>query len=521
MLIQLLFANTGHFALTIFGSFVFFAAGLLYFDSWQVNKRKKNLLFRGAGFFLLALVTLVHATTFEIPLLIFFMQLLKISGLILILFSLIDEPILHLPQKNKLALFIPTTISVFSLSLIPLSAALMLLISATYFRKAKEGFEKQLKPAFIAFLFLGISEILQIFFFWSDTLNVFWSKILAPYGPVWNISHVFEFVGILILFIWVWGYIRFRLQIQLFVLSVALSMFLFLTTTTFYTFLLLHNLETDTLSHLRTDVRVIQYAIERQEAEALAISLAVAENPDIKKAFLNKNQNDLYNLTSNLMLSYNTNVLAVLNDKGRVIMRGEDRESIGDTLIFDPTVISALKGQRLATVISLEGAIAPRIQIKATAPLYENSNLQGAISTGFWIDSSFVDGVKAVTGLDVAVFGGNKRAATTFVAPDGKTRFIASLETNPLILDTVLNQGKIFVGAEDILNRPYYTAYAPLKTYHDKTIGMLFVGKLQTELFDIAQRSIQLTLLGSAMLIALSLIPAYLFSRFLEEHLEA
>lgn len=528
MLYQLLLSNTLYFALTLLGAFTFFSAGLLFFDSWQVDRHKKTPLVRAVGFFLLAFVYVYYATSQDIEVITFIAQLLKISGLILISISLIGEPLLHAPKKDNqsagktgMALVVPFALPSLFYSLIPMSAVLMLIIAATYLRKATEGLDKQLKPAFLAFLLLGISEFLRIGFFWSGTPVVFWSKALAEFGPLWSITHFVEFLGILTLSIWVWGYVRFRLQIQLFVMIAALTIILFLFTTVLFTFLLLRNLESDTFSHLKTDVRVIQYAVERQEAEALAVATAVAENPDVKKAFSDKNLNDLYILTSKLMVSYNTNVLAVTDVTGRVIMRGEDKESVGDTLIFDPTVVNATKGHRLSTVVSLEGAIAPRIQIKASVPIREEASISGAVSTGFWVDSAFVDGVKNITGLEVSIFGNNKRAATTFIEPDGKTRFTGTLETNKNILAKVLEKGEIYVGAENIFNRPYYTAYAPLKAYPDKTIGMLFVGKLQTELFDTAQKSIRLTFLGSVILMLIFIIPAFLLSRYIKEHLEA
>jgi sensor histidine kinase regulating citrate/malate metabolism len=285
--------------------------------------------------------------------------------------------------------------------------------------------------------------------------------------------------------------------------------------------LLLKNLENDALSHLKTDVRVVQYTIERLQTVALSTATSIADNADVKKAAFSVNKKDLFSVTSKLLLSYNINILAVTDTAGKVMMRGEDKDSVGDTLIFDPTVKSALAGKKLATVVSLPGAIAPRIQIKAASPMYNGASVSGVISTGFWLDSAFVDGVKEITGLDVTVFGDNKRAATTFVAPDGKSRFIGTLETNENILSKVLTKGDIYVGTATVLSQPYYTAYAPLKTVGDKPIGMLFVGKPQTTLFDAARTSINTTFLGSVILILFSLVPAYFFSRFLKEQAEA
>ena len=77
------------------------------------------------------------------------------------------------------------------------------------------------------------------------------------------------------------------------------------------------------------------------------------------------------------------------------------------------------------------------------------------------------------------------------------------------------------MGSAQVLNQPYYTAYAPLKTYDKQTIGMLFVGQRQDTLIDTAKRSINLTFLGSIALMVISLIPAYFFSRFLAKQVEA
>ena len=522
MLSQLLFFNTGHFALSIFTAFVFFAAALLFLDSWQLDKHKKTQLLRSVGFFLLALASALHATSINASLLITVLQVLKVFGLILILISLVKEPILHKPGKGKLAIFFPLSLPAFSLSLIPLSFVLMLYIAIWYFRRLTEGLDKQLKSASIAFFLLSLGEFLRISSAWAATSNVFWSKLLADYSLIWNLERLFEGAGIVILALWVFGYIRFRLQIELFVVTFASTLIIFLATTFFFTFILLKNLEGDALSHLKTDVNVLQYALDRLELETLSHARAVAQDSDFKQAFTSDSA-ELYTITSNFMLLQNTNFLDVASSSGEIVIRAEDKERKGDNVSHDPTIKSALTGVPLATIVSKEGITHPQVLVKAAVPIRkENSaNVQGVVATGFVIDSAFVDEVKDITGLDAAVFGGNKRAATTFVAPDGKSRFVGTLETNKNILKKVLEKGEVYVGSSNVLNQPYYTAYAPLKTYGGKPIGMLYVGKPQVSLYKTAQKSIELTFLGSVILMILSIIPAYFLARYMREHLEA
>ncbi len=511
---QLLFANI-HFTISVIGVLVFLATALLYFDSWKVSTKKKTPLLRSIGFFLLAGSAALHATSVDLPSLIFFLQIIKIVGLGFILISLAEEPILHKPVHNLM--LIPLPFALLQSSLMPLSAVLYLLIALTYLRKASEGLERQLRPAGFAFLLLAISELMNITFYWKDTPVVFVSQLLAEYGTVSLIAHLFELSGLIILGIWTWGYIRFRLQIQLFTVTIAMSFLIFVVTTFFFTFLLLRNLEENTLSSLKVDVNVMHYALERLQSEALADARSVAQDTGIIDAFSKSDSDSLYQKTSTIMLSQNTSFLQIVSPTGEVMMRAEDRESIGDNQKEDPIIKSALGGKQLATVVHNEGTLAPVVHVKAAVPLGNG----GAVVTGFTVDNAFVDGVKDITELDVAVFGNDTRAATTFVAADGKSRFVGTKETNQKIINTVLKDKKDFSGTAQILNQPYYTVYSPIRTLEDKVIGMLFVGKLQTTLIATAKKSIELTFLGSILLMMLSVVPAYFLAKYMQEHAEA
>lgn len=525
MLIQLLFSTTADFALTVLGAFVFFSAGLLYFDSWHVNKKKAAPLYRSIGFILLAIVYILKATSIDHQIIIALTQVLKVLGLSIILISLVKETILHIPKRLKTAIMIPFILPAFSYALIPLSAILFLLISLTYFRKAKEGLEKQLMPASISFLFLGLSEIISISFFWSDLPVVFWSRLLSQFGIVWNIEQGLELLGIIILFIWIWGYIRFRIQIQLFVVTIGITIVLFLTTTILFTFLLLRNLEADALSHLQTDLRVLQYSLDSLKEKTLAHAQAIAQDSSIQQALLNNDTNTLYAQTADYLIAQKTSTLVITSTSGEVVMRAEDKDRTNDNISSDPLIQSALEGKETAAISYKEGITVPEIAVMAAVPIKEGQRSRGKIIgvalTGFTVDSAFVDGVKAVTGLDTTIFGKDKRAATTFIAENGKSRFVGTLETNPNVLEKVLKNGKEYTGKGQVLNQPYYTAYSPLKSADDKIIGMLFIGKSQNTLTSAAKQSISLTFIGSVILLVLSLIPSYFFSRFLKDNLEA
>lgn len=521
MLFRFLFSNIG-FTISVFSAFVFFITGWLYFDSSSVEKDKRNLIARSIGFFLLALSSAADATLVSSGSFLLAAQWMEIIGLIVIAIDLLGEPMLSLPSKKKVLIFFPI-FSIFTsfFSLIPFAALLYLFIAVILIKDVVLSYEKQLKPVYWAFIFLAIAKAASIGFLWKDTTDVFLSNFLADFGTLWTTVHFIELIGLVILAKWTLGYIRFRLASQLFISTVSASLLIFLVTTIFFTFLLLGNVEQDALAHLRTDVKVLQYAMERQQKEALSDVQSISQNSVFINAFERKDKKELLRVTSNYLIAQGTSFLAVTDKEGNVLVRAEDKEKTGDNIGFDPVVRSALSGQKLSTVTVSSGVFLPLVEIKAATPIVIGGKVEGVVATGFLVDEAFVDGVKNITGLDVTVFAARKRAATTFLLPDGKSRAVGTIESNPKVISKVLEQGEIFLGPSQVFNQSYYTAYAPLKTNGDKTIGMLFVGKQQTELIKAANRSLELTFLGSIILMIVSIFPAYYISKYMQDQVSA
>lgn len=522
MIFRLLLFNTMDFAIYVLGAFVLFSVGLLFFDSWKLNKQKKAPFIRSIGFFLLAAVYAFYASTINVPSLLAIVQIVKVIALLIIFISVVMEPVLHKPANESVALVLPFALLDLNTALVPFSSVLFLGICLWYLWRSTTGFEKQLRPMVIGIFFLAVSEIVKISFFWSDTSNVFWSKILAVHSWIWNAHMVLQFIGFVIIGLWAWGYIRFKLRNQLFITISATIFTVFLVTTFLFSYLLLRNLENDAVSHLKTDARVFQYALDRLQLESLAHARAVAADDSFKEALLANDKTKLYTVTAEPLISQNLSSLLTVSSSGDVLMRAEDRDSIGNNLLDDPLIKSALSGQQLSTLILNSKPVTSDVYIKSAVSVKNNNDeIIGAVQTGFIIDEAFVDGVKDVTGLDATIFAGDTRTATTIVAPDGVSRNVGTLETNKNVLEKVLGQGDTYVGTTDVFNEPYYSAYTPLKAYGGETIGMLFVGRPQIELVDTAQNSINATFLGSIVMMLFGFIPAFLISRYIEEHVQA
>jgi sensor histidine kinase regulating citrate/malate metabolism len=289
----------------------------------------------------------------------------------------------------------------------------------------------------------------------------------------------------------------------------------FLVTTISFTGLLLNNLQTDALSHLATDVNVVSYAISSKQAETLSDAEVVSQNSDLQKAIGAKDTKTLKTLSTNILLAKKQSFLIILSKDGIVLMRGEDNEKIGDSLSNDPLFVRAIKGGKVSSVITKDGPISPIVSIRSAVPIVENGENVGVVIVGTDIDNAFVDGLKSSTHLDVSVYADNKLSATTFIAPDGKSRFIGVKEEDKNVNKNVLIEGKNYSSEVNILNVPYFAAYAPLKDIDRNPVGMLFVGQEEISVIQAASKSVEYTFLIAVLFILLSIFPSFVISKYI------
>ena len=382
-----------------------------------------------------------------------------------------------------------------------------------YLRRSTVGLEDHLKPVGPTFFVLSLAELLSLGFLLQNTNNSTIYFIVSPFGPLWIAQLGVLIISLLVLQKWVVGYLLKRFQSQLFMVFVGMIVGIFLVTTVAFTTLLLKNLETDALSHLETDVNILQYSIDSKKAEALSDAQVVAQNSDVIKAITENDKKTLKSIASSILLSKKQSVLTIVSNEGVVLARGDDPDKTGDSLSGDALVKKAVNGESVSTTVTRDGVVAPTVSIRSGVPIKSGNETIGAVMVGTDIDNAFVDGVKSATKLDASIYADNIRSATTFVSPDGKSRWIGIKEENPQIKSTVISKGKLFVGHVNILNISYLAAFSPLKDIDNVTVGMLFVGREQSSLLQAAGKSIELTFLVSTVLLILSIFPAFLIAR--------
>lgn len=522
------FGQNIHFALNLFFSLIAFATFWLYFDSWLEKKRFKEV-FKWLGFLLVSISFLIHATTIEQTVLgksLFgnFSEILgdfvQILGYISILISLFAEPLQQIPHtegiktsKGYLALFSLSNIKF----LLPVGS---LAIALLYYRRATKGLERHLLPIAFAFFFLSLSDSLSLASLLRNNPNINIANATAAFGPIWIIEQFFLLFAAVILGRWVWSYLLKRLQSQMFMILTTSVLIIFLIVSVSFTFLLVGNIQKDTLSSLKTSAKVLNYALDSKKSEVGLVAEVFSSNKDIVTAAKNKDHAKLLELVSSSLENKKLSSLIITNAGSQVLFRAEQPDSWGDSLSSDPVVKKTLLGEQTTNfVVSPPGVLAPIINIQASRPLFNGSEVVGTVIASLAISNSFLDNIKSSSGLDVAIFAGNTRSATTIVAPNGKDRFVGVKEENSQVKDQVLSKGNTFSGSLPVLNRPFLAVYEPLKNINNDIVGMTFTGEPQVLILQDSGKSIELTFLIAAVLLLISVVPSYLISKYIAKQL--
>lgn len=525
------FGQNFHFALNLFFSLAAFATFWLYFDAWLVSRQSKEIS-KWLGFLLLSVSFVFQALLIEQSLLGSSILgnlseavavLIRLIAYGLIIYGLIIEPLQKVP-KAAAPKSAEKSAATFSLGgwlislklLLPLGAGTIALL---FYRKTTLGLERHLKGIAYAFFFLFLSEVAGLASLFRDSDNINLYNLTAFFGPMWLLEQAFLLVATLLLGSWVWSYLVKRVQSQLFMIFTTSTLIIFLVISICFTFLLVKNIQTETLASLETAAKVLNYSLDSKKSEVIAQAEVFSENPLIKQAVITKNHDQLSSLIDSSLENKKISSIVITDINGQVLVRTEEPEKWGDSLSSDILVRKALNGKVDSSFVSKQGIIAPTIYLQAARPINQDSQVIGSILIGVAISNNFLDGIKESTGLDAAVYSGNVRSATTLVQPNGKDRWVGVKEENKQVKNQVLEEGKTFKGSLSNLNRPFLAVYQPLKNLNQETIGMIFTGQPQILILQSAGRSIELTFILAVVLLLLSIIPAYLISKYISNQI--
>ena len=228
---------------------------------------------------------------------------------------------------------------------------------------------------------------------------------------------------------------------------------------------------------------------------AYVASMYLAADPVIIDAIESGSRENLLFRASQLNEITGLDICMFVDPEGKVIARTHDPGNYGDDLSYMQTVSAALAGRPSSAV---DQAALVKIGAFGASPVYSSQGiLLGVALAGFRMDTdAFVDSIKKVFNVEVTVFQGDMRIATTVVQNNGARAVGTQAASN---VSQVVLAGQKYRGEAKILDTDAYVEYIPIIGAEGKVIGMLFVGRYTSHIVEVRNSFI---MLGAIIFIA-------------------
>lgn len=516
------------FVIHVLSAFAAFVMAWVIFDALQSetkNKKKYPKQLQGVGFVLLGFYFLL-ARPFELEgaLLIGF-EVAFLLALFCILVGLYMEltpflrdgkaALLYRPNRFvALLLVLPLLLGVFAfLSIDVLVVTYLFLMTFLLLVKGWKGQRRQIRPLVWGFFFLFFAQtsVLLNSLLADDLRFDFWT---GPTGMLSILDLVFVLAAFpLLVGRYAQSFLRFRMRPAIFMNFFTSSLFIFISIVVIFLIVLLNDFQANTLFNLKASSNALELAVVELKNDAILAAKALRSNVIVLNGVELEDPGILGPAVQGISDTSSADVIIVTNEAGLSLYDTSRPDVYGTNFSEDKYLLRALEGETTNTLTTEPGVLAPMLVAKTYLPVVQNEQIIGAVMVEFFVDDQMLDGLKQKTGLDMTLFVGNTRSATTFTMDGGRQRMNGTFEDNEEVLETVLVQGEVFEGTVNVFNEEYLGVYSPLKDDDENILGMIFVGEPSRILLAIASESVQITLRITSLLVLLSVIPNYIFAR--------
>lgn len=515
--------ENAHFVIFVLGALSFFIAGWLNLDSYR-QKPGRLLLVRVIGFFVLTLWALAMAPNFDIPWVQYLIIAAEFIGIGLVVAGFYMRA---MPKRVVLEKATPVAkkkMSMGGLGLASLSVPKMILLKLPIigwllaliriWRLATTGLIKDLLGLRTAFLFFFLSRVFSLaeLFQGSDNPQLF--NLAKEFSYLWTIENVLFLIGAILLIKWAFYYIYFRPAPQLYTTFVTTAFIVFIVSTVAFTGTLFSLSLKNSKESLERSAAVFEFSLKELKNQTNLAAYSLAQRDLIIEG---ARENDVGKAKTGLgdpIKELNVSGAAVVNRAGEVLAVVGAYLDVGESLVADPAVINALDGKQTQSYVIEKLLDADELVVRAAFPIVVESKVQGATIVDFPIDQAFVESVKAVTDLDVAINSGDVHTAATF--KDQNDRIITGTRiTNDDVLKLIQTDKKAWAwsGSERLVDQSYLTAYRSIQDADGVNIGSLLVGQSIIQVIDQIDYAVKLTFLVAIILILITLFPLYFVSR--------
>ena len=257
------------------------------------------------------------------------------------------------------------------------------------------------------------------------------------------------------------------------------------------------------LKNIADNANAVQEYMEQMKSKIYAAAVLAASNQRISSAVEKENATVLREYGKTLMEQAGIRSATFVNAKGVIIARANSDKK-GDSALDWAVVKRALSG---APAVGFAGGDAMSLSIRAAQPVLKNGSVVGCVVIAEDLtDKNFVDNIKKIFDVESSMFQDNMRVSTTIV--NDEHRVIGTEVNNPVLINSVLTEGKNFHSLNKVQGKQYATVYWPLKDTTGKIIGMGVVGSnisgINTVIFKIIAIVCVVTVVASLVMLTFS-----------------
>lgn len=359
----------------------------------------------------------------------------------------------------------------------------------------------------IAYVFLFFRGMSMYFSRFGETNIVFLRKLTLDYSMTWLLALLFTLLAFIFLGIWAWQFIKYRVFLRTYVVFLMLAIVVATLGSFFFTLLVFNVVERNNLDLMTRGAETQELIMEDRSTTALFVAQLIADDNEFLAAMKAGNKVGMSERMETYMEDASVDILRIYSKFGEVLVSPTDIRDEGRVFNEDSVVAFTITEKtQVRTFGTEEGVLSSVMVSRSLHPLIIDGELLGAVEVGYRFDNAFVDYSKSATGLDVTIYTGTRRSATTIMTLDEVSRWTGSEETANQVLDTVFGQGLTYSLMTDRLGIDYYSAYKPIRNVNGDIIGMISVGIPANELIDDTRQQLITTFL---IVILLSLLAAF------------
>lgn len=287
----------------------------------------------------------------------------------------------------------------------------------------------------------------------------------------------------------------------------------------FYDTILKNKLDDSIVKAIEQSGKSTNMAVDKMVNELELYGKIATNNLILLESIKDNNRNSLENtmdsIYKDLSKTTNIDIFEVGDENGVVLYRAHNPKKYGDDKSELPLYKKSLIGEISVGVEYGNSGLAFRV----ITPLKLDDSIVGTITTGYYLNNSIVEQIKQISGMEISIFIGKKAVASTILDDNKNFESLITLNNNE-ILDSVLENGKIYIGEEQIQGKSFFVQYKPLITSDGNIEGVLFDGYNLEDINLLKKNMILIQIFIVIVSLGISYIISYLFIKGIAQPIE-